>query len=160
MESLIIVGCKSCLVDVLIDNSVKINGEVVPGFPVDTAYSYESIDQLFLHNYMCPFCNETLTFTPDMMEFVSNFIQAKYHISFSKSFIQITNNQENITFPKEMNGKDVEVISDIIQRKSNNGEFPTVTEMKDLLRIAQSIDSSNWTFKLQSKYVKSSIPNL
>lgn len=160
MRSQVVIGCQSCLKEVLIDGSSIINESITPAFPVETAYSYENMDELFLNNYICLFCNETLTFTPSMMEFVSDFIDAKYHVSFTQSFVQITNNVETTTFPKQMTEDDVNIIKEVFEEKSLQENFPNPEEMKVLLKVAKGIDTTKWILKLESKYVGVPIPHV
>lgn len=159
MESLVVIGCRSCLKEVLIDEESFITEKSSP-FTVDTAYSFEDINQLFLNNYTCPFCQNMLIFTPKMMSFFSIFMDKKYHIRFTENIIQIINENETAKISKRLDSQSLNSISEYFIARSVEKKFPTVEEMKDILFVAKEIDSTKWNVTIESGVINEPIPNL
>lgn len=150
MSSQLTISCNSCFAHLknkrgyTIDNT----GLLSVSFPVSVAYTNDSLYELFAENHTCPFCRETLTFSPTMMGFANDYIDKKYHIVFEVDHIKIINDWETISINKNIALEEVPRIFD----PRNNDLTPSSEEMKEILFVSDDVDSSKWKFCIQSKY--------
>lgn len=152
MDTKLIIGCKSCFKEIKEKRGYTITNKGLLQTPlvVNTGYTINDLYELFLQNYTCPYCQETLIITPKIMEFVNDFIDKKYHIVYSPESTEIINDQENLCIDKE---KQVEDIKDYLLGKDYE-YYPTIDEMKVILNVRGDIDFSKWFFYMTSAYTQ------
>ena len=154
MKSYFIIGCRKCLIDALVDGDSFID-EGILAFTTDTAYTRKEVDELFKENYTCPFCGNELVFTAKLMEFVSNFMNKKYHIRFQEPVIQIITEEHEVTIPKYKH----ETI-DLKSLIKGKDDFLSLDEMKQIINASKEVDTSKWNITIESGYVDRQIPYL
>ena len=159
MDSHVVIGCRSCLKEILIDEESFITERFSP-FIVDTAYSVKDIDQLFLNNYTCPFCQSTLIFTPKMMSFFSNFMDKKYHVRFTEKLILIVNENEIAKVSKGLDNHSLSSISEYFIVRAVEKRFPSMDDIKELLNVSKEFDSTKWNVTIESGHINEPIPEL
>lgn len=150
MESVLIIGCKSCYEEVKKKRGYTINSEGLLRIPVivNTAYKIHDLYELFIQNYTCPFCNRILDFSPNIMEFTNDFINKKYHIIFNPNSIEIISHERIIFTPQQ----DFKEIENLLSSK-NPEYYPTPDEMKLILKVTDDLDTNQWFFYMQSAHV-------
>lgn len=151
MESTLVIGCNKCFQEIKRKRGYLINhkGMMEIFLPVHTAYTVNDLYELFMEHYSCPYCGRTLKFTHQMMGFANDYIDKNYHIDFSKEHIEIRNNKEQILIPKNA---DQLTLNKLLNGKETN-IAPSIEEAKEILDTAKHIDSSIWTFRIESKSV-------
>ncbi len=157
LKSKLVIGCIGCLQKAKkkVGYTINSNGYLRTPIPTTFAYTETDIHELFFDNFTCPYCSRSLTFTPEMMAFVTDFLKKQYHIDFqTKQIIIINNKEQTFNIPKNKS-----LIHDDL-----NGLQLEPQEISCLLNVANDIDSKKWTFwidsaSLNSRYYRKSKPN-
>lgn len=154
----LIIGCKKCYEEIKNKKGFLYTKEGLVRIPftVNTAFTIHDLYELFLEGYTCFFCEKTLIFTANMMEFANDFINENYHIIFKTEFIHIINENEEIKIHLEHD------INKILEKKifsSNKKDLmPSIDEIKVFLSAAKDIDLNQWFFYINSNQLQPYYP--
>lgn len=143
MVSRLIIGCRHCFTKVsdFLGYTLSPQGIWRLPFPIFTAYTKKDLYGLFVENYTCPFCDNSLALSPRMMEFILNYLE-KYDIAFDKEFIVVLKGDERIVI--ERNPEDP---SKPFYPSGNN---LNLQEIEEIYSVSNEFNASDWFFGIET----------
>lgn len=150
--SKLIIGCKKCFEEIKNRKGYLVNNKGLIRIPivVHTAYSAKDLYELFFEGYTCPFCQQEMSISSNVMEFATHFIDKKCHIVFNSNSIELINQHQKLEINLEM---DIEEIKRELSLFNNDDNFLSSDETEVILNVVNDIDLSQWDLYIQSSNI-------
>lgn len=156
MESKLVIGCNICEKQLKEQYGYFIgqNGDYHLMFPINTSYTKRDLGELFLQNYTCPFCNEQLEITPNMMNWIVSSMDKNFHIQVKEGFIEFSNGEFSFAIPIEIENGITSVQNYLSQFGvilQNADEYlPTENDIKLIQKTIKEYDNTKWMIRIES----------
>lgn len=154
MKSKLLIGCNSC------ENELKkksgyflgVNGDYHLMFPVRTSYAKEDLGQLFIDHYTCPFCNGKLEITPNMMKWITSFMDKTFHVQVKEGLIEFSNGEISFSVPV---GKEIDSVQEYLASLgvillNACDSLPSHKEISLVQMATKEYDHSKWLVRVES----------
>ncbi|NRG46667.1 hypothetical protein HRF87_18125 [Bacillus sp. CRN 9] len=134
--------------------SFNSNGTMSLPFQIQTSYSESDLTILFLNHYKCPFCNNTLEFTPLMMKVITKLFKKPYHLEFKNDLIEISTNGPSMTIPLNAGTSSIKSLlcSSGVKLENADEHLPSNQEVNDIYNLFSEFDSKSWNIRIESAY--------